>query len=281
MNNALTIDVEDWYHAHDLKIPYENWDKLTDRIEIGTRKILELLDFHQTKATFFVLGSLAAKHPVLIREIASRGHEIGSHGNLHRMVSAMTPQEFRDHAAYTKNILEEICGCAVKSYRAPTWSISRESLWALEILEELGFSIDSSLQPFRTPLSGFAGAPMQPFYPQVNGKRLSLLEFPPSTLNFGRLIFPFAGGLYLRVLPSCLISCLLKQYNKSGPGLIYTHPWEVDEGQPRLEVSPLARFTHYYNLHTTYAKLSRLLAEFSFVPLEEAVQNNSFPEIAL
>ena len=150
MNNVFTIDVEDWYHTMDFNFPQEDWDKYEDRVEVGLRLIMEVLERHNVKATFFVLGCVAKKHPDLIKEIASLGHEIGSHGTNHRMVTAQSREEFRADVAMSKQILEDITGEKVKLYRSSSWSIVPKTIWALRILEEEGFICDSSIQPFRT-----------------------------------------------------------------------------------------------------------------------------------
>lgn len=279
MINALTIDVEDWYQTNDFDIPPEKWDGFEDRIVGSTDRVLDILACNRARATFFILGSVAKKHPGLIKQIAAGGHEIASHGTWHRMVFRQTPQEFRADLVYTKEILEDLCGKAVRYYRAPSWSISRKSLWALEILEEEGYILDSSLQPYWTPLSGIAGAPNRPYYPLINGRRLNLLEYPPSSLLFWKIPFAFAGGLYLRILPSLLIVSSLRKVNKKGPGLVYTHPWEHDPFQPRLKVSPLIRFVHYYNLSKTSEKLSILLNQFTFKPIGEVIGNYQYPSL--
>lgn len=277
MINALTIDVEDWFMTQDLSLDIKEFASCEDRIEKSTATILELLARNKVKGTFFILGCIAQRHPILVKNIQVEGHQIGSHGTWHQMVCEMTPETFRESLLYSKKILEDITGQEVNFYRAPSWSISRESLWALEILEEEGFICDSSLQPFSTPLSGINGAPSMPYHPIINGKKLKILEFPPSLLKIGVFKMPFSGGLYLRLLPSPVISWALKQVNRRGPGMIYSHPWETDIEQPRLPVSPLIKTTHYHNLDTTVPKLEKLLQQFTFVPLDKLITGYDFP----
>lgn len=281
MLNALTIDVEDWFMTQDLRISPQQWSGYEDRIEKSTGTILEVLDQYQVKGTFFILGCIAKKHPDLVKAIKNKGHHIGSHGTWHQMVCEMSPQEFKEDLLYSKRTIEDIIGQEVNFYRAPSWSISRDSLWALEILEEEGFICDSSLQPFKTPLSGINGVPSTPYYPIVNGRKLKLLEFPPPLIKEGILKLPFAGGLYLRILPYPIIRLALKYVNRGTPGLIYSHPWETDVNQPRLPVSPLIRLTHYHNLSTTVPKLKKLLEQFTFISLEKLISNYDFPSLPI
>lgn len=273
MQNILTIDVEDWYQTHDFNIAVNEWNNYEERIESSTRTVLELLSKHSVHATFFVLGCIAQKHPGLIKEIASSGHEIGSHGGWHRMINTYSREEFRADLKYSKNVLEDITGNRVCLYRAPSWSVSPATLWALQILEEEGFICDSSIQPFKTPLSGFKKAPGVPFHPIIDGKKLKLLEFPTPLYRAGRLYIPFSGGFYLRALPISLTTMLLRNVNKHGYGMIYVHPWETDFNQPRLKAKPHIKFVHYYNINSTAFKLDRLLANFSFMPLGKMASN--------
>lgn len=281
MDNVLTVDVEDWYMTSDLNIPVDQWDHFEDRVQGNTLRILDLFDEYQVKGTFFVLGCVAQKFPAMVREIARRGHEVGSHGTWHQLLTHMTRTQIYDDIAKSKFILEELTGQQVQCYRAPSWSISSERFYVWDILEDLGFTVDSSLQPFRTPLSGIRRAPTQPFHPIVNGRQLSILEFPPAVARVWGQTVPFSGGLYLRVWPSRIIKFLLSHVNRTQPGSIYVHPWEFDEQQPQIAQSPLIRFTHYHNLHTTENKLHALLEEFAFVRLKDVIETNSYPAINL
>jgi len=281
MKNALTIDVEDWYQTLDFNFPQHTWEIYEDRVSDNLKQIISVLDKYNVKATFFVLGCIAEKHPHLIRELVAKGHEIGSHGTDHRLVYKQTPEEFREDIVNSKRILENITGKKVELFRASSWSISNETLWALEILEEEGFICDSSMQPFKTPLSGVSGAPRRPFHPLVNNRKLNLIEFPPTVLPVGNNSIPFSGGLYLRMLPIAFVKYALNKVNESGEGMIYTHPWEYDINQPKLKVSPIIKFTHYYNLKSTFLKLEELLKTFSFVTLGKIIENKAYPVISL
>ncbi|RNC62985.1 MAG: Bifunctional xylanase/deacetylase [Candidatus Dichloromethanomonas elyunquensis] len=272
MKNALTIDVEDWYMTQDFHFDYHTWGKYEDRVEYSTQLLLDTLAELNIKATFFVLGCVAEKHPGLIGKMIKQGHELASHGYAHQMVSKMSKDEFRDDIKKSKNLLEDISGIGINTFRAPTWSIAKESLWALEVLEEEGFLYDSSIQPFMTPLSGINNVPLEFFYPRVNGKTLKLLEIPPGIGQIGPFKFPFAGGLYFRVIPYFIVKSLVKMTNIKRPLVSYFHPWEVDPKQPRLDVSPLIKIAHYYHLENNLKKIKQFLKDFDCMPIREVIQ---------
>ena len=272
MKNIFTIDVEDWFHTMDFNFSMDTWHTYENRIEYGLNAIMDVLSKHNVKATFFVLGCVAKQHPSLIRRIIALGHEIGSHGMNHRMVTTQNREEFREDVIMSKEILQELTGQPIDLYRSSSWSIVPETIWALGVLEEEGFICDSSIQPFKTPLSGFKSAPREPFYPIIDGRKLNILEFPPSVLPFLNGCLPFCGGLYLRTFPIEYIKYALKKVNKSNHGMIYTHPWELDCGQPRLKMPMHIKFTHYYNLDSTLNKLDGLLESFKFTTLGEVVR---------
>ncbi|MET3267732.1 UNVERIFIED_CONTAM: polysaccharide deacetylase family protein (PEP-CTERM system associated) [Paenibacillus phyllosphaerae] len=280
MDNALTVDVEDYYMTNGLAIPPAQWSRYEDRIVGSTMGLLDLFAEYRVRGTFFVLGCVAERHPELVREIARRGHEIGSHGTWHQLVNEQSLEEFRADIRASKSILETITGMSVRLYRAPSWSIGPGRYEALRILAEEGFSCDSSIQPFHTPLSGVAGAPVAPFRPVVDGLPADLVEFPPSVTKVGGVTVPFSGGFYLRATPYSFVKWALKRVNKARPGMIYVHPWEIDASQPRLPANPLIRFVQYYGLGDTKKKLRRLLEDFSFRPLGEILQGQHYkPEL--
>ena len=254
---------------------------MEDRIEYSTATLLEMLYKQDIKATFFVLGYVADKHPNLIRQIVSAGHEIGSHGYWHKMISRQTKVEFKEELLSSKHVLEDITGRQINLFRAPSWSISADTLWALEILEEEGFRCDSSIQPFKTPLSGIVGAPVGPYYPIIRGRKLNLLEFPPTVLQIGFFRIPFAGGFYFRALPRRMIIHALSVVNKKHPGMVYVHPWEIDTGQPRVDVPTLNKLIHYLNLDKNIYKLEHLLMSFKFVPLGCLLDYCHYPSIPI
>jgi polysaccharide deacetylase family protein (PEP-CTERM system associated) len=275
MLNALTVDVEDWYHTNGLNIPQSEWDKLPSTVFPNTIKLLKLFYEFGVKATFFVLGDVAKRYPLLVKEIITRGHEIGSHGMRHQLVYNQSVEEFKEDVLESIEVLEKLTGKPVSLYRAPSWSISEDRLQVLAFLQQAGISVDSSLQPFKTPLSGMSGIPTQPFTPIIDGKALDLIEFPPTVMQVSKNItFPFAGGFYLRFFPYAIIAKLLNYVNKSKPGLVYVHPWELDPEIPRWKTSWLIKIIQYYRLHSTERKLRKLLAEFQFAPIGKVLEQH-------
>ncbi|HEU4962871.1 MAG TPA: DUF3473 domain-containing protein, partial [Bacilli bacterium] len=183
----------------------------------------------------------------------------------------------------SKRLLEDISGQKVQMFRAPSWSITPDRYEVLRILTEEGFTVDSSLQPFATPLSGIAGSPIAPFHPQLSADEppLDLVEFPPTVWQKAGVTMPFSGGFYLRAVPYPLVRWALKQVNREREGMVYLHPWELDANQPRVQASPLIRLAQYYRLRSTKPKVERLLQEFTFVPLGEILEGRTFPATLL
>lgn len=273
MINALTVDVEDWYHTNGLNIPREEWDSLPATVYPNTIKLLNLFDEYGVKATFFVLGDVAKKYPQLVKEIVSRGHEIGSHGMNHQLVYRQSVEEFKADVLESIATLNEISGQSITLYRAPSWSISKDRLEVLEFLERIGIKVDSSLQPFKTPLSGMSGIPTRPFKPVLDGKSLQLTEFPPTVCQIGKnFTFPFAGGFYLRFFPNIMIANLLGRINQNKPGLVYIHPWEMDPSIPKRKASLYIYIIQYYRLKSTERKLRSLLEKFQFAPIGKVLE---------
>ncbi len=269
ITNALTIDVEDYYMVSAFAdvVKFEDWHKYESRVEKNTYRILELLEEHEVKATFFILGWIAESHINLVRDIHSRGHEIASHGYNHRLVYNMTPEEFREDIRKTKSILENIIGEAVIGYRAASYSIVKKTLWALDILVEEGFLYDSSIFPIHHDRYGFPEADR--FLHLIERSNGSIMEFPPSTYRLFGQNMPVAGGGYLRLFPCKLTKSAIKSINanEKKPVILYLHPWEIDVHQPRLSGCWKSRFRHYVNLDTTLPKLKNFLTEFKFKPL--------------
>lgn len=261
--NAISFDIEDWFQVENLKsaIRRDEWDSLELRVEQNTRRILAALQERGVTATFFILGWVAERCPELVREIDRQGHEVASHGYAHRLVYDMTPEEFRDDLARSKKILEGIVGKPVIGYRAPSFSITPNTLWALDILKEAGFRYDSSIFPVSVhDRYGFPGCDTKPFrWP--NG----LLEIPLAVYKLGRLALPVAGGGYFRLFPYFYFRALLGRLNrKRQPFTFYLHPWEFDPMQPRVQVPWFYRFRHYVNLDKTESRLRKLLRQFQF-----------------
>jgi len=282
MLNALTVDVEDWYMTNGLDLPRESWHRYEDRIVGTTMRLLELFRRYEAKGTFFVLGCVAERHPALVEAIAKDGHDIGTHGHWHRMLTRMTEEEIYEDILSSRDLLERISGQRVHMFRAPSWSITPDRYPLLSELEKHGFVCDSSIQPFRTPLSGVGDAPVRPFHPVLDGERLGLVEFPATVLSWRNWRVPFSGGFYLRALPYWFVKQALLRINRTSPGMVYVHPWELDPKQPRgVAAGPLVRLAQYYNLGTTERKLDRLLRDFSFAPLSKILNEYRFADIPL
>lgn len=275
MQNALTIDVEDWFQvaAFFPHVPRSSWAGRESRVVANTGRLLDLLAERQMRATFFVLGWVAEREPALVRRIAAAGHEVACHGYSHEFVYRQSPEVFRAETVRAKSHLEDLLGIAIDGYRASTYSITRQSLWALDILLELGFRYDSSLFPVRHPQYGIPGAPRFPgFFPTPKGG--SILEFPLSTARLGSLSLPVAGGGYFRLLPYAYTKAGLRSINRreNEPFIFYLHPWEIDPGQPRVaDAGFSARLRHYTNLDRCEARLKKLFADFSFTTVRDVL----------
>lgn len=274
ITNAMTVDVEDYFQvsAFDDTVSRHDWDAFESRVGVNTRRLLRLFDDHGVRATFFVLGWVAERHSDLVREIASAGHEVASHGYGHRLIYEQTPEEFRTDIRRSKRILEDASGRPVVGYRAPSYSVTKESLWALDILVEEGFAYDASIFPIRHDRYGIPDAPRHAHV--LTTASGSLTEAPPSTVRVGPANLPVAGGGYFRILPYGWTRWGIRRINgvERKPAVFYLHPWEVDPDQPRLEAGGLSRFRHYRNLDKTMDRLRRLLNEFRFAPLGPMLQ---------
>lgn len=267
--NAMTVDVEDYFQVSVFEgiAPRHQWDRFESRVCANTERLLSLFAESGVKATFFVLGWIAERHRGLVRLIADGGHEIASHGYAHRLVYDLTKVTFREDIRRAKSILEETSGREVLGYRAPSYSITPRSLWALDILIEEGFRYDASIFPIHHDRYGI---PVSPRHPYVVDRSVgSLIEAPASTIRVGPVNLPIGGGGYFRLLPYAWTQWGLRQINgiERRPCIFYLHPWEVDPEQPRLRCPWLGRVRHYRNLHRTEPRLRRLLGEFSFAPM--------------
>lgn len=273
IKNAFTVDVEDYFQvsAFEGHISRHNWDSYPSRVVRNTRKLLDLVERHDVKGTFFVLGWVAKRYPWLVREIHEAGHEIGSHSYWHRLIYQMTPDEFRLDLMASRQVLEDITGEPVRAYRAPSFSITRESLWALDILADEGIRCDSSVFPVRHDRYGIPDAPRHIHrVPTATGE---LWEFPPSVLQLGPANLPVSGGGYFRLYPQAMSTWCLDQVNKTGaPFMFYVHPWELDPEQPRLTAgSRISRWRHHVGISRTEARLEALLQRFRFGRMDEVL----------
>lgn len=267
--NAFTVDVEDYFHVAALAsaVSRDSWPTREYRVERNTERLLELLAERNVHGTFFVLGWVAERSPGLVRRIAAAGHEIACHGYSHELIYRQTRQEFREEAARAKGMLEDATGEAVLGYRAASFSIVRDTLWALDELIDLGFRYDSSIFAIRHDRYGIPDASPVPGRVTAPSGR-TILEFPMAPANFFGLKIPVTGGGYFRIFPYRLTLAGLRRINAAGrPFAFYLHPWEIDPGQPRIPVGTLSRFRHYTNLARCQERLQRLLKEFAFAPM--------------
>lgn len=269
----MSIDVEDYFHVSvfDGLVPRSQWDSMESRVKANTMRLLEIFDEFRVRSTFFILGWVARRHPDLVSMIARAGHEIASHGYAHRLIYDQTPAAFREDVRRAKGILEEAGGRAVAGYRAPSYSITPRSLWAIDILAEEGYTYDSSIFPIRHDRYGIPVSARRP-YRIVRGAR-SLIEVPGSTTRFGPLNLPVAGGGYFRLLPYWWTRWGISRVNRleGRPVVFYLHPWEIDPGQPRLPAGRLSRIRHYRNLEQTERRLRQLLTDFRFDAVDTLV----------
>jgi len=265
--SIISVDVEDYFHVEAFAdiIPRASWGDYESRVERNTEHILDVLDDCRVTATFFILGWVAERYPKLVRKIAERGHEPACHSYWHRLIYKLTPDEFREDTLHAKNAIEQAAGIQTQGYRAPSFSITSRSAWALDVLAELGFSYDSSVFPVKHDVYGLAGAPRGPF--RVETPFGEIIEFTLATFrwNVGPNL-PVGGGGYLRMLPYWYTRAGVQRAWREGlPVVSYVHPWELDPEQPRLSGPLKSRLRHYTNLKGAEMRLRKLLAlgEFS------------------
>jgi len=271
--NLLTIDVEDYFHpnAMDDAVSPAQWDALPQRAEPNTLRVLDLLERHGVHATFFVLGWVAERRPRLVDEIARRGHEVACHGYAHRLVYLQGPEAFRADVRRARAVLEDRLGAPVRGFRAASYSLLASTLWALDVLIEEGFRYDSSIFPIRHDLYGIPD--FSRFALTVRRPAGEIVEIPASTVRLLGRNWPVAGGGYFRFLPYRLTRRAIRHLNQreGAPAMVYIHPWELDAQQPRLAAPARARFRQYTNLGATEGRLERLLRDFRFAPIREAL----------
>jgi polysaccharide deacetylase family protein (PEP-CTERM system associated) len=263
--NAMTVDVEDYFQvsAFESHIDRVDWESIPSRVEQNIDRILALFDRKEIKATFFTLGWIAERFPVMTRRIVEQGHELASHGWEHIRVTNQDRASFQQDVVRTKSLLEDISGCSIKGYRAASYSIGADNLWALDVLAETGHKYSSSIVPIRHDLYGMPDAPRFPFR-VANG---DLLEIPVTTVVMGRLNIPCGGGGWFRLYPYAFSKWALNRVNASDqePAVFYFHPWEIDYNQPRQKGLPLkSRFRHYVNLERMHHRLESLLDDFKW-----------------
>jgi len=273
LRHALSFDVEEHFQvaAFWSAARRREWDQLGSRVEGNTRKITDLLSEHSTKATFFVLGWVAERHPDLVKDLAQQGHEIASHGYGHELVHTQTPSQFREDVRRSKQILEDLIGRSVVGYRAPSFSITSRTKWAIFVLIEEGYRYDSSIYN-RFQTTERSSVTRAGTY-QLETEAGTIWEVSPSTMNTCGLQLPVAGGGYFRLFPYAASKMFLKNLEQQGAQLvIYLHPWELDPDQPRMDGPMLSKVRHYLNLGKTEQRLRWLLKDFSFAPINEVIR---------
>jgi polysaccharide deacetylase family protein (PEP-CTERM system associated) len=267
MLNALTVDVEEYFHPTEVQASADPslWATLPPRIDNQIHQILELLEIRKTKATFFILGWVAEHRPQVIREIVAAGHEIGCHSHMHRLVYSLTPQEFRRDTRRAIGAIQDACGVVPRVYRAPSYSIMEKSWWALEILVEEGFTQDSSIYPIAHDRYGIPNSNRHPYVIETPAGPIQEIPIATVKLSNGR-IAPIGGGGYLRLVPYRYTSAGIRRLNREEkrPACIYFHPWEIDPGQPRLANGLIARMRTYTGVKGMLGKVDRLVTDFRF-----------------
>jgi polysaccharide deacetylase family protein (PEP-CTERM system associated) len=273
--DLLTVDLEDYFHVEAFadRLSMSSWSSFPARVRANTERILQLLDDYHFRATFFVLGWVAERDPELIRQIANAGHEVGCHSYAHRRVSTLAPEEFRRDLRRARETIEEAAGTRVLGYRAPTFSIGRESQWAFEILAEEGFLYDSSVFPIHHDLYGFPQAPRFAYRVNLKSKR-KLFEVPMSCVRIGGVNWPVGGGGYLRLLPMQYTKWAMRQIREKErrPCVLYFHPWEIDADQPRINGKWKSRLRHYTGLRSMESRLRTLLERGTYGPMIDFVR---------
>ena len=267
--NAMTIDVEDYFHVSvfDGVVPRHRWDSFESRVTSNTDRLLDMFNEHGVKGTFFVLGWVAERCPRLVRRIAALGHEVASHGYAHRLIYDQTREDFRQDVRRAKALLEDTTGAPVAGFRAPSYSVTPRSLWALDVLIEEGYRYDASIFPIRHDRYGIPLSARHAY--RLERESGSLVEAPASTVRWGALNLPIAGGGYFRLLPYAWTRWGIDRLNtrEQKPAIFYLHPWEIDPNQPRLHAGTLSRLRHYRNLDKTETRFRTLLRDFQFAPL--------------
>ncbi|MBM4243794.1 MAG: DUF3473 domain-containing protein [Deltaproteobacteria bacterium] len=277
--NAFSVDVEDWFQVSDFEaqVRFDEWDRYESRVVANTRRVLSLLDEFGVKGTFFILTWNAERHPELVEDIAARGHEVATHGYAHRLVYEQGRDLYRQDLERSQEILARITGRRARGYRAPSFSVTAKSMWALDVMLECGIEYDSSIFPVQDSLYGVPGALRFPFVIHSVGDR-QLVEFPMTTARVGQRNLPLGGGAYLRVLPYSYMRWGMRRVNREGQSaVVYLHPWEIDPDHPRLRSrGKRGVSSHYINLRAMEDKLRRLLSDFRFAPVSQVLKQRGF-----
>lgn len=263
--HAFTVDLEEWFHG--IELAPDRWPS-ESRLRIGLDRLVDLLDRERVKATFFVLGAVAERHAGVVADLAAEGHEIACHGQSHEFVYKLTPEQFRDDVRRARDAVAEACGVTPTGYRAPYFSIRQDSLWALDVLVDEGFSYDSSIFPVRNYRYGIPDAPTEAHDRETAGGPIREVPLTPAQI-FGRNL-AFSGGAYLRILPWWVQELAWRSAGRSGRSVVaYVHPWELDPDHPRVELPRRVALTHYARLGLTERRLARLLSSYRFGRLKD------------
>ena len=276
LKNAFTIDVEDYFHVEGFAnvIDKSQWDNYPCRVEANMDKLLDLMEENNIKGTFFILGWVAVRYPQIVRNIAEKGHEVASHGMSHQLIYTQDRNVFRQETLRSKALLEDISQQSVIGYRAATYSIVNDTLWALDELVDAGFLYDSSIFPMRHDRYGIPGINPLPHKIYLSGNR-NITEFPISVVKKAKMTLPVAGGGYFRLLPYWLTKWGLNEINKDlSEFMFYIHPWEIDVEQPRInDASALSKFRHYLNINKSESRLKKLFNDFKLTTMKEVLKN--------
>jgi polysaccharide deacetylase family protein (PEP-CTERM system associated) len=280
--HVMSVDVEDYFmvEAFSGSVPRHPWDTWPSRVLANTERLLDLFDKYNVKATFFFVGWVAKKFPRLVRDTHARGHELATHSYWHRPVYSLTPEQFREDTHAASCAIEDASGTKVNGYRAPSWSITKESLWALDILSEQGYTYDSSIFPIHHDLYGLPGAKRFP-YRLVCSNGQTLEEFPPASVKCLGVVLPGGGGGYLRILPMAYTRWVFREFERKYQErvVVYVHPWELDPAHPRIKDRLKSRLRHYTNLSKMQARLEFLCQHYSFARFCDIVtQSNAKPD---
>ncbi len=273
MLNALSVDVEEYFQVYNLEsvVRRKDWEDYESRLDIGLDRILGILSETSTRSTFFILGWIAERHPSAVRRIQDAGHEVATHGYSHRLIYQQTQEQFGDDLQRSIDVIQKITGEKLLGFRAPSFSITKESLWALDIVQDCGLQYDSSIYPAQPLIHSRYGLPGAPVAPHLI--RSGLWEFPMTVVRWLGREFPIGGGGWLRHYPYRITRWGLRKANAEGrPAIVYLHPWEVDPDQPRLNGSLWRRFLHYHNLDKTTDRLEALCQEFDFAPIRDVLR---------
>jgi polysaccharide deacetylase family protein (PEP-CTERM system associated) len=274
MVNALSIDLEEWYHSELVEGRRSRFSQVAE----ATKPILDLLDQYQTKASFFVVGEVAEQNPDLIQSIFQKGHEIGCHTFSHKLVWNLDESLLQGELERFHSIMEKILGkVKIRGFRAPCFSIDNRNRWALKVLLDFGYQYDASIFPLKiNPLYGVSGAPTRPYRISFEDVRKEdphspLMEFPLCPLMIGKLKIPISGGFYLRAMPQSFLYWGLRRINRSQPFLVYFHPWEGYEKTPRFKLPVYNRVISYYGISSALKKFEFLLKHFAFARMDQVL----------